>query len=36
MEELYQDLLEGGAIPDADGGIYLGDGMCVYPDGSVG
>ena len=35
MKEIRKDMLEGGAVPNFEGGVYLAEGLWIYPDGSL-
>ena len=35
MKEIRKDMIEGGAVPNFEGGVYLAEGLWIYPDGSL-
>jgi len=35
VDSWYKDMLSTGAIPNWDGGIYISEGMYLYPDGEL-
>jgi len=35
VDSWYKDMLATGAVPNWDGGIYISEGMYLYPDGEL-
>jgi hypothetical protein len=35
VDSWYKDMLSTGAMPNWDGGIYISEGMYLYPDGEL-
>lgn len=35
MKEIRKDMIKDGAVPNFEGGVYLAEGLWIYPDGSL-